>query len=98
MLNGAFALRGIFLVDYTRDYIQARAKICIIEGGHCCQSKNHPDRYGLCYDEGVELFETEGWTNCSKLGYYITGFYRGSGDWLKNINKFRCCQMDAGNY
>ena len=39
----------------------------------------------------------KGWTNCSKLGYYITGIYRGSGDWLKNIDKFRCCNMATGN-
>ena len=66
--------------------------------GHCCKPSNYPDSYGLCYDEDVgESFEREGWTNCSKLGYYITGFYRGYGHWLKNIDKFRCCQMAAGN-
>ena len=69
-----------------------------IERGHCCKPSNHPDGYGSCYTEDVgESFEREGWTNCSKLGYYITGVYRGSGDWLKNIDKFRCCQMSTGN-
>ena len=54
--------------------------------------------YGSCYTEDVgKSFEREGWTNCSKLGYYITGVYRGSGNWLKNIDKFRCCQMATGN-
>ena len=68
-----------------------------IEEGHCCKPRSHPAGYGLCYDEEGESFEREGWTNCSKIGYYITGVYRGSGDWLKNIDKFRCCQMAAGN-
>ena len=69
-----------------------------IEKGHCCKPSNHPDGYGSCYTEDVgKSFEREGWTNCSKLGYYITGVFRGSGDWLKNIDKFQCCQMAAGN-
>ena len=57
---------------------------------------NHPDNYGLCYNEdGGASFEGEGWSCCSKYGYYITGVYRGSGNWLKNIDKFRCCQIAA---
>ena len=69
-----------------------------INYGHCCKPSNHPDGYGSCYTEDVgESFEREGWTNCSKLGYYITGIYRGSANWLKNIDKFRCCNMATGN-
>ena len=68
-----------------------------INQARCCKPSNHPDGYGSCYTEDVgEQFEKESWTNCSKLGYYITGVYRGSGYWLKNIDKFRCCQMAAG--
>ncbi|XP_028414918.1 uncharacterized protein LOC114538005 [Dendronephthya gigantea] len=65
-----------------------------IEQGYCCKPNNHPNRYGLCYDEDVGTsFNQEGWSNCSKAGYYITGLYRGYGDnWLNNIDKFRCCQ------
>ena len=60
-----------------------------IRWARCCKPRNHPDGYGSCYTEDVgESFEREGWTNCSKLGYYITGVYRGSGNWLKNIDKF----------
>ena len=71
-------------------YISKAGNLHNIEHGRCCKPSNHPDRYGLCYDEGVgKLFETKGWTNCLKLGYYITGFYRGDGDWLKNLDKFR---------
>ena len=69
-----------------------------IEKGYCCKPNNHPAGYGSCYTEDVgESFEREGWTDCSKPGYYITGVYRGSGDWLKNIDKFRCCQMATGD-
>ena len=68
-----------------------------IEQGNCCRPNNHPDRYGLCYDEDVGAsFDEEGWTNCSKPGYYITGIYRGSGNKLGDIDKYRCCQMASG--
>ena len=78
-------------------YISAPYNLHNIEHGRCCKPRNHPDGYGLCYTEDLgESFEREGWTSCSKLGYYITGVYRGSGNWLKNIDKFRCCQMATG--
>ena len=67
-----------------------------IEYGHCCKPSNHPNKYGSCYDEDVgKSFDQEGWSICSKAGYYyITGLYRGSGNnWLNNIDKFRCCEM-----
>ncbi|CAB3994031.1 Hypothetical predicted protein [Paramuricea clavata] len=66
-----------------------------IEKGRCCRPSNHPDRYGSCYNEDIAVsFNTEGWSSCSKAGYYITGVYRGSGeDTLDNIDKFKCCQM-----
>ena len=65
--------------------------------GHCCKPKNHSDKYRLCYDEDIaESFNDIGWADCSKAGYYITGFYRGTGDGLDNIDKFRCCQMTMG--
>ncbi|XP_028414912.1 uncharacterized protein LOC114537999 [Dendronephthya gigantea] len=68
-------------------------KLRAITGALCCKPENHPDKYGSCYDEDVgSSFDQEGWSNCSKAGYYITGLYRGSGHWLNNIDKFRCCQ------
>ena len=77
-------------------HISAANNLHNIEQGRCCKPRNHPDVYGSCYDENVGVsFEREGWTNCSKLGYYITGVYRGSGNWLRNIDKFKCCQMAA---
>ena len=85
-----YFLNGLYKNDvhYLNNILWAR----------CCKPKNHPDGYGSCYTEDVgESFEREGWTNCSKLGYYITGVYSGSNNWLKNIDKFRCCQMAAGN-
>ncbi|CAB4024293.1 Hypothetical predicted protein [Paramuricea clavata] len=80
-LNGLYRNKGQFLHS--------------IEEGYCCRPNNHPDRYGLCYDEDVGVsFDREGWSNCSKPEYYITGVYRGSGEnWLNNVDKFRCCQM-----
>ena len=75
-------------------YINATNKLRKIEEGHCCKPSNHPDSYGSCYDE--KSFEREGWTDCLKFGYYITGVYRGSGNWLPNIDKYRCCKMATG--
>ena len=67
-----------------------------LEYGHCCKPNNHPNKFGSCYDEDVGTsFDQEGWSVCSKAGYYyIAGLYRGSGkNWLNNIDKFRCCEM-----
>ena len=86
---------GYFLNGLYKNDVQSLSDI---QWGHCCKPSHHPVGYGSCYTEDVrESFEREVWTNCSKLGYYITGVYRGSGDWLKNIDKFRCCQMASGN-
>ena len=86
---------GYFLNGLHNKDVQSLSDI---QWGHCCKPVNHSDAYGSCYTEDVgKSFDKEGWTNCLKLGYYITGLYRGSGNWLKNIDKFRCCQMAAGN-
>ena len=80
-----YFLNGLYITSWSPNYLSD------IYYGHCCKPRNHPDGYGSCYTEDVgNSFEREGWTNCSKLGYSITGIYRGSGD------KFRCCQMAAG--
>ena len=64
-----------------------------IEKGYCCKPNNFSDQYDSCYDEDVGIsFYQKGWSNCSRAGYYITGLYRGSGHWLNNIDKFRCCE------
>ena len=68
-----------------------------IEHGHCCKPEEHPEQYRLCYDEDVSVsFNDEGWSSCSKKGYYITGLYRAYGEGLSGIEKFRCCQMTIG--
>ena len=86
-----YFLNGLYINSWSPNYLSD------IDRGYCCKPSNHPDGYGSCYTEDVgESFE-RGSKNCSKLGYYITGVYRGSGNWLKNIDKFRCCQMGAGN-
>ena len=96
IMNGAFALLDIFSTCLMS--MMSIHYLSNITHAVCCKPTNHPAGYGSCYTEDVgELFEREGWTNCSKLGYYITGVYRGSGNWLKNIEKFRCCQMATGN-
>ena len=91
----SFCPSGYFLNGLYRT---SGHKLHNIEEGRCCRPSNHPDRYGSCYNEDVAVsFNTEGWSSCSKAGYYITGVYRGSGkDELDNIDKFRCCQMAIG--
>ena len=34
------------------------------------------------------------WANCPD-GYFIQGFYRSSGDWLKSIESGRCCKPET---
>ena len=77
IMNGAFAL----LVIFSTNFMSMMSTIYLSNIGHarCCKPTNHPAGYGSCYTEDFgELFEREGWTNCSKLGYYITGVYLGS--------------------
>ena len=82
-----YFLNGLYRTDLNNLYN--------IDQGNCCKPNNHSGGYGLCYDEDVTVsFKKEGWSNCSKPGYYITGLYRGSGgNELGNIDKFRCCEM-----
>ncbi|XP_028403162.1 uncharacterized protein LOC114525901 [Dendronephthya gigantea] len=82
--------KGYFLNGLKRSN---DTRLHAITGAHCCKPNTHPDKYGFCYDEDVGTsFDQEGWSNCSKAGYYITGLYRGSGKWLNSIDQFRCCQ------
>ena len=85
---------GYFLNGFYRN---DGKKLQNIKKGNCCKPSSHPESYGMCYDEDVKTkFERKGWTYCSKRSYYITGIYRGSGNKLKNIDLFRCCQMASG--
>ncbi|XP_046863729.1 neurogenic locus notch homolog protein 1-like isoform X2 [Xenia sp. Carnegie-2017] len=69
-----------------------------IEMGKCCKPVNHPNKYAHCYNEHIRYaFDRKGWTTCKKVGYYVTGLYKNhNGDWLHNIDYFRCCKMWTG--
>ncbi|XP_046863842.1 uncharacterized protein LOC124457679 isoform X2 [Xenia sp. Carnegie-2017] len=69
-----------------------------IEEGNCCKPVNHPNKYAHCYNEYIRHeFDKKGWTTCKKAGYYVTGLYKDhNGDWLHNIDYFRCCKMWTG--
>ncbi|XP_046839582.1 uncharacterized protein LOC124433827 isoform X2 [Xenia sp. Carnegie-2017] len=84
--------RGHFLSGLYRSN---RSTLSSIDRGRCCRPESHPLRYGLCYDENIAKdFNRKGWSICKRVGYYITGLYRGNGkNELNNIDKFRCCQM-----
>ena len=71
-----------------------------IEEGKCCKPVNHPNKYAHCYNEYIRYeFDRKGWTTCKKAGYYVTGLYKdANGDWLHNIDYFRCCKMWTGKY
>ena len=69
-----------------------------IETGKCCRPQNHPNSYEDCYDEDVSSsFDTRGWSECQRPGYYMTGFYKTNCNELNCIDKFRCCKMKKGN-
>ena len=69
-----------------------------IEEGWCCKPQGHPEWYDGCYYEDISTrFDQKGWSNCSKLGYYVTGVHRDNYDnWLHNIDKLKCCKMWTG--
>ena len=64
----------------------------------CCKPENHPTEYGDCYDEDIRYtFDKKGWSECSKLGYFVTGLYRDHfNNWLHNLDKLKCCRMSTG--
>ena len=77
-----------------------------IEEARCCHPTDHPSRYEDCYDEDVAIsFNTKGWSECQKNGYYMTGFYKSNCHELNCIDKFKCCKhllrtsdAENGNY
>lgn len=40
------------------------------------------------------LIRTNSWAVCPD-GYFVQGFYRGSGDWLHNIEEAKCCKPET---
>ena len=64
-----------------------------IENGKCCKPPGHPDSWGECYENDVTgSWDNAGWADC-RAGFYLVGFYRGQGDRLYCIEKFKCCKM-----
>lgn len=81
-LNGLRVSRAIH--GYLNDTDEAQ----------CCHPQNHPNSYENCYDKDVSRsFDDEGWSECQKSGYYMTGFYKSSCNEINCIEKFRCCEM-----
>lgn len=65
-----------------------------IERAKCCRPRYHPNNYGGCYDEDVTTsFDIKGWSECTRPGYLMTGFFKGYCEALHCIEKFRCCSM-----
>nr|XP_058941693.1 adhesion G protein-coupled receptor L3-like [Pocillopora verrucosa] len=64
-----------------------------IDEARCCHPTDHPSSYEDCYDEDVAIsFNNEGWSECQKNGYYMSGLYKSNCDELNCIDKFRCCK------
>lgn len=69
-----------------------------IEEAKCGRPQNHPDSYDHCYDGDVSSsFDNAGWSTCKQEGYYVTGFYKSSCNWLYCIEKFKCCRTKKRN-
>ena len=72
-----------------------------IDEARCCHPTDHPSSYEDCYEEDVAIsFNNEGWSECQKNGYYMSGLYKSNCDELNCIDKFRCCKHlpKNGNY
>ena len=70
-----------------------------IEYAWCCKPSGALDTYKTCYDEDVSLsfdWDKNGMVSCGRSGYYITGLYRSDCNYLHCIEKFRCCELQAG--
>lgn len=81
-----YYMEGIYISDSTNIYN--------IEEAKCCRPQNHPNAYEDCYDEDVTLsFDKEGWSECKRAGYYMTGLYKSGCEHVYCIEKFKCCRM-----
>lgn len=68
-----------------------------IDEGQCCHPQNHPNSYEDCYDEDVtHSFDNKGWSVCQRAGYFMTGIYKSSCNYIYCIEKFKCCKMQNG--
>ena len=90
----------------TGSYPPLQSFLNNIEEARCCHPTDHPSSYEDCYDEDVAIsFNTKGWSECQKNGYYMTGFYKSNCHELNCIDKFKCCKQllrtsdaENGNY
>ena len=88
----SYYLNGLLLLPANPPFLAH------IYHARCCRPQNHPISYEDCYDEDVtRSFDTKGWSECQRAGYYMTGFYKSNCDDLNCIDKFRCCKMRKGN-
>ena len=69
-----------------------------IQEARCCRPQNHPNTYEDCYDEDARnSLAQNDWSECKQTDYYMTGFYRGSCNYLHCMERLRCCKMKPGN-
>ncbi|CAB3990694.1 neurogenic locus Notch -like [Paramuricea clavata] len=67
-----------------------------IEHAWCCKPRGAPNFNKSCYNEDVWSkfdWNQQGMVSCTRSGYYITGMYRSSCDYMYCIEEFKCCQL-----
>ena len=67
-----------------------------IEYALCCKPRGAPNSYKSCYNENVWSrfdWKRKGMVTCTRAGYYITGLYRSSCNYMYCIEEFKCCQL-----
>ena len=69
-----------------------------IEHAWCCKPRGAPNSYKSCYNENVWSkfdWNRQGMVSCSRAGYYITGLYRSTCNYMYCIEEFKCCQLPS---
>ena len=90
---------GYYLSGLYRSENKEAGELYNIKYARCCKPSGAPDTYKTCYDEDVSLsfdWDKSGMVSCDRSGYYITGLYKTYCNYLHCIEKFRCCELQAG--
>lgn len=84
---------GYFLQGFVRS-AGGKPLLTYIEEGKCTKSGDHPNYYGHCYNQGIELcFDAKNVCSCNE-NYFVTGNFR-TCDALHCFEKLCCCKMTS---
>ena len=69
-----------------------------LEHAWCCKPSGAPKAYKTCYHKNISFifnWNQVGMASCTRSGYFITGLYRSSCNFLRCIQVLKCCELQV---